>query len=501
MCCDLLLGCDFQSRNQQVTFKYDGTEVNLVSKNFNEDFCSTTISNIEPVALFTNLLSGYKPIATKSRRHNSWDQEFIDAEIQRLVKSGIIRPSNSPWRAQILVIRNKESQKRRLCIDYSQTINIYTLLDAYPLPKIETLVQQLSKYKLFSTFDLKAAYHQIPIRECDKPFTVFEGAGKLWEFNCVPFGVTNRVPVFQRVMDDLVEKYSLCDTFPYLDNVTIGGRTKEEHDKNVEQFLKALQELNLELNKTKSIFSVDEINILGYRIGNGNIKPDPDRLRPLIELPIPHNAKSFKRALGLFSYYARWIANFSKKIESLNKAKRFPLSEEAVDDFQAIKNEIASASLSSIDEHLPFIVECDASDTTVSATLNQGGRPVAFMSRTLQPHECHYPAVEKEATSIIEAVRKWRHFLARQHFNLVTDQQSVAFMLDSRKRTKVKNNKIQSWRLELASLSYTIQYRPGKEPFVLLSFLLTCIIYIIIYATLALLDCYTMCVQKTCRFL
>ena len=163
LCCDLLLGCDFQSRNQQVTFKYDGTEVNLVSKNFNEDFCSTTISNIEPVALFTNLLSGYKPIATKSRRHNSWDQEFIDAEIQRLVKSGIIRPSNSPWRAQILVIRNKESQKRRLCIDYSQTINLYTLLDAYPLPKIETLVQQLSKYKLFSTFDLKAAYHQIPI--------------------------------------------------------------------------------------------------------------------------------------------------------------------------------------------------------------------------------------------------------------------------------------------------------------------------------------------------
>ena len=85
------------------------------------------------------------------------------------------------------------------------------------------------------------------------------------------------------------------------------------------------------------------------------------------------------------------------------------------------------------------------------------------MSRTLQGRELHYPPVEKEATAIIEAVRKWRHFLAGRHFTLVTDQRSVAFMIDNRKRSKIKNNKIQSWRLELASFSYTVKYRPGKD--------------------------------------
>ena len=109
------------------------------------------------------------------------------------------------------------------------------------------------------------------------------------------------------------------------------------------------------------------------------------------------------------------------------------------------------------------MVECDASDVAISAKLNQGGRPVAFMSRTLHGSELHYPAVEKEATAIIEAVRKWTHFLSRQHFTLVTDQRSVSFMLDIRKRTKIKKNKIQCWRLELASYSYNILYRPGKE--------------------------------------
>ena len=86
------------------------------------------------------------------------------------------------------------------------------------------------------------------------------------------------------------------------------------------------------------------------------------------------------------------------------------------------------------------------------------------MSKTLQNSELHYPPVEKEATAVIEAVvLKWSHLLARRQFTLITDQRSVAFMLDSRKRTKIKNNKIQGWRLELSSFSYKITYRSGKD--------------------------------------
>ena len=70
-----------------------------------------------------------------------------------------------------------------------------------------------------------------------------------------------------------------------------------------------------------------------------------------------------------------------------------------------------------------------------------------------------------EATATIEVVWKWHHFLAGHHFTIVTDQKPVSFMFDNCKRIKVKNNKIQCWRLELAlfSFSYDIKYRPGKE--------------------------------------
>ena len=209
--------------------------------------------------------------------------------------------------------------------------------------------------------------------------------------------------------------------------------------------------------------SSSTINVLGYLIGNGMVRPDPERLRPLQELPPPTNVRSQRRVLGLFAYYTKWISNLSEKIQPLLKATTFPLNSEAINAFNMLKSDMELAAFRPIDEGIPFVVECDASETTLSATLNQGGRPVVFMSRTLQGSEMHYPPVEKEATAIIEAVRKWEHLLARQHFTIITDQRSVAFMLDNRKRTKIKNNKIQDWRLELASFSYTITYRPGVD--------------------------------------
>ena len=119
--------------------------------------------------------------------------------------------------------------------------------------------------------------------------------------------------------------------------------------------------------------------------------------------------------------------------------------------------------MSSINEHIPFVVECDASDVAISASLNQNERPVPYMSITLSATERRYPAVKKEALAIIESVRKWNYLLSRQQFILITDQKSVSFMFDNRKRSKIKNSKIQSWRLELAEFSYAIQYREGKE--------------------------------------
>ena len=138
---------------------------------------------------------------------------------------------------------------------------------------IDDMVNTLAKYKLFSTFDLKSAYHQVPIKESDMNYTGFEANGRLYHFRRIPFGVTNGVAVFQRAMDKMIEE-GLNDTFPYLDIITVAGKDQEEHDSNVQRFLEALRLRNLSLNQSKTVESVKLINILGYCVGDGIIKPD-----------------------------------------------------------------------------------------------------------------------------------------------------------------------------------------------------------------------------------
>ena len=127
-----------------------------------------------------------------------------------------------------------------------------------------------------------------------------------------------------------------------------------------------------------------------------------------------------------------------------------------------MRKSLLKVCLHGIVEDEPFSVECCASDFAIGAVLNQRGRPVAFMSKTLTPRERRYPAVEKEALAIIQAVRKWSHFLYGKKFALVTDHRSLAFMFDQTKRSKIKNAKIELWRVSLSAFNYDIVHRPGK---------------------------------------
>lgn len=209
-----------------------------------------SVSSVKPVELFTNLTDDCHPIAAKSRRYCRADRDFIAKEVERMLSEEIIEESNSPWRAQVVVVKG-ESRKKRLVVDYSETINKYTLLDGYPLPRIDDTVNMIAQHSVFSTIDLRSAYHQMPIRVEDRLYTAFEACGKLYQFTRVPFGVTNGVACFQRVMDSFIKEEKLAGTYAYLDDVTICGKTQEEHDYNLKKFLDAAKSRNVTYNERK----------------------------------------------------------------------------------------------------------------------------------------------------------------------------------------------------------------------------------------------------------
>ena len=180
-------------------------------------------------------------------------------------------------------------------------------------------------------------------------------------------------------------------------------------------------------------------------------------------MPPTTDRKSQKRVIGLFAYYSQWIQNFSDKIRVLVQNDKFPFEQNELSTFNALKADIEKSVMSAVDENAPFEVETDASEFALAGTLNQNGRPVAFFSRTLTKAELNHSAVEKEAAAIIESVRKWRHYLTGKRFKLVTDQQSVAYMFEAKHKSKIKNDKIQRWRIELSTYNFDIVYRCGAE--------------------------------------
>ena len=96
-----------------------------------------------------------------------------------------------------------------MVIDYSQTVHRFTHLDAYLVPRIDELINEIAKLKYYSTVDLKFACYQIPLATEDRKFTAFEANGKLHQYCRMPFVVTNGVSTFQRIIDNLIEKYKL----------------------------------------------------------------------------------------------------------------------------------------------------------------------------------------------------------------------------------------------------------------------------------------------------
>ena len=463
LCCDIIIGHDVLSRHKGFTINFGG-HLPKIELEGPPKVLALTIANIEPPPLFLNLTENVYPIACSSRKFSTPDAIFIKDTVKELCKSGVVRPSNSPWRAQVLITGNDSPHsKRRMVVDYSRTINRFTQLDAYPLPQIDTIVNALAQFELYSTFDLKSAYYQVPIRENEKQYTAFEAAGKLLEFNVIPFGVTNGVAAFQRVIDRIIESENLEGTLAYVDNITVAGNDQSEHDANVSKFLKATTKYGLTLNESKTVSSVKSLKLLGYCVSKNCIRPDPDRMQPLLDLPLPHDPASLQRALGFFSYYSRWVEKFSDRVRPLIDNPTFPLSDECSVAFQGIKRQISNSCVICPTETDLLVLETDASDFALSACLSQGGKPVAFFSRTLKSHERKHHAVEKEACAVVEAARKWNHYLVGRRFLLITDQQAVSYMFSSQNHGKVKNDKILRWRIELSALDFEIRYRPGPE--------------------------------------
>ncbi len=410
------------------------------------------------------------PIYTRSYRYPHQFKGDVAEQIQEMLDQGIIQDSKSPYNAPIWVVPKKKDasgiKKVRLVIDFRK-LNEKTISDKYPIPLINDILDNLGRCEYFTTLDMKSGFHQIELDVRDRAKTAFSTESGHFEFTRMPFGLKNAPASFQRIMNhtlgDLVGRACLV----YLDDIIVFGTSLEGHLKNLKKVFKRLSDCNIKVQLDKCEFMRRETEFLGHVISNGGVKANQDKIREILDWPLPKTLKQIRQFNGLASYYRKFIKDYAKIMRPIVRytKKNVPID---VNDagylraFEEIKRVIASDQILAYpDFKLPFILTTDASDFALGAVLSQiqGGveRPIAFASRTLTDEEVRYATNEKEALAIIWAVNKFKCYLYGAKFTLVTDHKPLTFIKSSE-----KNAKILRWRLELENFDYDVVYKEGR---------------------------------------
>ena len=155
--------------------------------------------------------------------------------VEKMLNSGAIRPSNSPWAALVVLVKKKNGSTR-LCADY-RYLNKITRKDSFPLSKISEALDAIAGSKFLSVMDLTSAFMQVAVNPADIPKTAFVTTNGLWECTRLCFGLSGRPATFQRVMELEIRGLNWAMCLVYLDDVLIFGPTMDSHLSRLEEVL------------------------------------------------------------------------------------------------------------------------------------------------------------------------------------------------------------------------------------------------------------------------
>jgi RNase H-like domain found in reverse transcriptase/Reverse transcriptase (RNA-dependent DNA polymerase)/Integrase core domain/Integrase zinc binding domain/Chromo (CHRromatin Organisation MOdifier) domain len=399
---------------------------------------------------------------------------IIDEKLRAWLADGVIErvTQRSTFNAPFFLIPKKDASGTktdfRLCVDFRQ-LNSLLPDDRWPLPLISDIFEAVAGAQVFTTLDLRHAYHRFPIAEKDRHKTGFTYRGTQYQYRGAPFGLKTMPSTFQRTMSSLLHELDYANVF--IDDIVVASESWDDHAAHVNEVIRRLTEAKLILNVDKCHFARLEVSLLGFRINPYGRKIEPTRLASIEAWPTPRTPKQLRAWLGVTNYIRDHIPNIARLTAPLNAIR---LSDK--EDFAAqwttecdqavrlLKDIIPRCPpLAHPDFTLPFMVATDASATGIGAVLYQehpesrAARYVQFQARALTKSERNYSATRRELLAIVFALAKYRHFVYGRHFTLFTDHRALVHL-----RTQPRlNAMLESWHDQLCEYDFTVVHRPG----------------------------------------
>jgi len=181
---------------------------------------------------------GTRRIKLPPYRVNPTKAEAIKTELDNMLELGVIKPSNSPWAAPVVLIP-KPDNIIRSCTDYRR-LNAVTVPDVFPMPQIDDLIDKVANAKFLTKIDLAKGYWQVPLDDAAVPIPAFVTSFGQFQWKYMPFGLRNAPGTFESLVNRVLvglDKY----TAAYLDDILIFSNSWSEHIFHIREVLKRIK--------------------------------------------------------------------------------------------------------------------------------------------------------------------------------------------------------------------------------------------------------------------
>ena len=232
--------------------------------------------------------------------------------LQQHLDAGRIRPSNaSAGSAAFIVLKSDSTVLPRWVNDYRQ-LNANTVTDSFPIPRIDDILADCAKGKIWATMDMTNSFFQTRMHPDDIHLTAVNTPWGLYEWLVMPMGIKNAPAIHQRRITSALRPFigKICHV--YLDDIIIWSNDIDEHVRNVRSILQALEDAKLYCNPKKTKLFCSEVNFLGHRISARGIEPDEGKADRIKNWPTPRSSSDVRSFLGLVRYLAVFLPNLAK---------------------------------------------------------------------------------------------------------------------------------------------------------------------------------------------
>ena len=411
-----------------------------------------------------------KPVQLPPRKIPEALKQPLKDHLADLERKGVIEKVEQPtdW-VNAIVVAKKSNGKIRLCLD-PRPLNKHLKRCLHPIPNIEDVLPELAKAKVFTKVDCRNGYWQVKLDSESSLLTTFNTPFGRYKWNRMPFGISPAGEIFQKRLDEAIEGLEGVRTVAD-DILVIGsGATMEEavrdHDKKLRHLLDRCRARYIKMNEEKIELKKTSIPYIGHILTSEGVKADPSKIEAILKMERPGDVAGVRRIMGTVNYLAKFLPRLSEVSEPLRqltkKDSKFSWNRTHDDAFEEIKRLVTEPPiLKYYEPDKPLVLQCDASDNGLGASILQGGKPIAYTSRALTRTERNYAQIEKELLAIVYGAERFHQYTYERQVLVETDHKPLETI--HQKPLAAAPRRLQRMLMSLQRYDLLVQYKKGQE--------------------------------------